>query len=49
MTMLDSKIVKDYGLQAGASVVGIAASKDFGLSFWKNRLIIERIWNSKKH
>ena len=30
--MLNSEIVKDYGLQAGASVVGIAASGDFGLA-----------------
>ena len=30
--MINSEIVKDYGLQAGASVVGIAASKDFGLA-----------------
>ena len=27
---INSKIVKEYGLNAGASVVGIAASKDFG-------------------
>ena len=32
MTMLNSETVKEYGLQAGASVVGIAASKDFGLA-----------------
>jgi epoxyqueuosine reductase QueG len=31
-TMLNSEIVKDYGLHAGASIVGIAASKDFGLA-----------------
>ena len=29
---LSSEIVKEYGLNAGASVVGIAASKDFGLA-----------------
>jgi len=29
---LNSEIVKEYGLNAGASVVGIAASKDFGLA-----------------
>jgi epoxyqueuosine reductase QueG len=32
MTELNSEIVKEYGLSAGASVVGIAASKDFGLA-----------------
>jgi len=30
--MITSEIVKEYGLSAGASVVGIAASKDFGLA-----------------
>jgi epoxyqueuosine reductase QueG len=29
---LNSEIVKGYGLSAGASIVGIAASKDFGLA-----------------
>jgi len=29
---IDSKAVKDYGIEAGASVVGIAASKDFILA-----------------
>ena len=29
---LTSEIVKEYGLNAGASVVGIAASKDFGFA-----------------
>ena len=29
---LNSKTVKKYGLNAGASVVGVAASKDFGLA-----------------
>jgi epoxyqueuosine reductase QueG len=29
---LNSEIVKEYGLNAGASVVGIASSKDFGLA-----------------
>ena len=29
---LNSETVKEYGIQAGASVVGIAASKDFGLA-----------------
>ncbi|MDR2737066.1 MAG: hypothetical protein LBB49_05825 [Gracilibacteraceae bacterium] len=29
---INSEIVKEYGLNAGASVVGIAASKDFGLA-----------------
>jgi len=29
---LNSEIVKKYGLSAGANVVGIAASKDFGLA-----------------
>ena len=29
-TVITSEIVKEYGLNAGASVVGIAASKDFG-------------------
>jgi len=28
----NSEIVKKYGFNAGASVVGIAASKDFGLA-----------------
>lgn len=32
MTGLSSEIVKEYGLNAGASVVGIAASKDFCLA-----------------
>ena len=31
-TVINSEIVKEYGLNAGASVVGIAASKDFGLA-----------------
>jgi len=31
-TELNSEIVKEYGLSAGASVVGIAASKDFVLA-----------------
>ena len=31
-TGLNSEIVKVYGLNAGANVVGIAASKDFGLA-----------------
>ncbi|MCL2476470.1 epoxyqueuosine reductase [Candidatus Bathycorpusculum sp.] len=30
--VLNSEIVKTFGLNAGASVVGIAASKDFGLA-----------------
>jgi epoxyqueuosine reductase QueG len=30
--MINSKTVKEYGLSAGASVVGIASSKDFALS-----------------
>jgi epoxyqueuosine reductase QueG len=30
--MINSETVKEYGLNAGASVVGIAASKDFGLA-----------------
>jgi epoxyqueuosine reductase QueG len=30
--VLSSEVVKEYGLNAGASVVGIAASKDFGLA-----------------
>jgi len=30
--MITSEIVKEYGIQAGASVVGIAASEDFGLA-----------------
>ena len=29
---INSEIVKEYGIQAGASIVGIAASKDFGLA-----------------
>ena len=29
---INSEIVKEYGLNAGASVVGIAASKDFGFA-----------------
>ena len=29
---LSSEMVKEYGLKAGASVVGIAASKDFHLA-----------------
>jgi epoxyqueuosine reductase QueG len=29
---INSEIVKEYGLNAGANVVGIAASKDFGLA-----------------
>ena len=32
VTELTSEVVKDYGINAGASVVGIAASKDFGLA-----------------
>ena len=32
LTVLNSETVKDYGLHAGASIVGIAASKDFGLA-----------------
>ena len=32
MTELTSKTVKEYGIQAGATVVGIAASKDFSLA-----------------
>jgi len=31
-TEINSEIVKEYGLNAGASVVGIAATKDFGLA-----------------
>jgi epoxyqueuosine reductase QueG len=31
-TEINSEIVKEYGHNAGASVVGIAASKDFGLA-----------------
>jgi|TergutMp193P3_1026864.scaffolds.fasta_scaffold108745_1 epoxyqueuosine reductase QueG len=31
-TEINAEIVKEYGLNAGASVVGIAASKDFGLA-----------------
>ncbi|MBZ9571430.1 hypothetical protein KQY27_07710 [Methanobrevibacter sp. TMH8] len=31
-TKLNSEIVKEYGLNAGASVVGIATSKDFSLA-----------------
>ena len=31
-TEINSEIVKEYGLNAGASVVGIAASKDFGMA-----------------
>ena len=30
--MINSEIIKEYGLNAGASVVGIAASKDFVLA-----------------
>jgi len=29
---MNSEIVKEYGLNAGANIVGIAASKDFGLA-----------------
>ncbi|MDR2707994.1 MAG: 4Fe-4S dicluster domain-containing protein [Nitrososphaerota archaeon] len=29
---LTSEVVKDYGISAGADVVGVAASKDFGLA-----------------
>ena len=29
---MNSEIVKEYGLSAGANVVGIAASKEFGLA-----------------
>ena len=32
MTIIDSGIVKEYGTDAGATVVGIAAAKDFGLA-----------------
>ena len=32
LTELNSEVVKEYGLNAGASVVGIAASKDFTLA-----------------
>jgi len=31
-TEINSEIVKEYGIAAGASIVGIAASKDFGLA-----------------
>jgi len=31
-TELTSAIVKEYGIKAGANVVGIAVSKDFGLA-----------------
>ena len=31
-TELNSAIVKEYGVQAGANVVGIAAAKDFGMA-----------------
>ena len=31
-TQINSEMVKEYGLNAGASVVGIAAAKDFGLA-----------------
>ena len=31
-TILNSKIVKEYGLKAGANVVGIASSKDFSFA-----------------
>ena len=31
-SVLTSKTIKEYGLNAGASIVGIAASKDFGLA-----------------
>lgn len=31
-TEINSKIVKEYGLSAGASIVGIADSKNFGLA-----------------
>ena len=31
-TNLNSETVKEYGLNAGANVVGIAAAKDFGLA-----------------
>jgi len=31
-TEINSEIVKEYGLNAGANVVGIAASKDFGMA-----------------
>jgi epoxyqueuosine reductase QueG len=31
-TEINSEIVKEFGLNAGANVVGIAASKDFGLA-----------------
>ena len=30
--MINSKIVKEYGMNAGADVVGIASSKDFGFA-----------------
>ena len=32
MTEISSEVVKEYGLHAGASVVGIASSKDFSLA-----------------
>ena len=32
ITEINSSIVKQYGMDAGASVVGIAAAKDFGLA-----------------
>ena len=32
LTGLNSEVVKEYGINAGASVVGIAASKDFNLA-----------------
>ena len=31
-TALNSEMVKEYGIRAGANVVGIAAAKDFGLA-----------------
>ena len=32
ITEINSEIVKEYGISAGASIVGIAASNDFGLA-----------------
>ena len=29
---INSKTIKEYGIEAGACVVGIAASRDFGLA-----------------
>ena len=46
---LSSEIVKEYGIDAGASVVGIAASKDFSLALFLQMQTLLRIKERKLH